>query len=84
MKKIMKPLDVDIEHVVVDHKYCRHNNTTESTYIYTLRSKKHISQLKSSELFIEEEIPETIKEFKVKHNIDGKQLVEWLNKNYNE
>jgi hypothetical protein len=82
MKIVKKKLHISLENTTITATYDPMLDKQIYKYNVTLLSDKCYININSIECFIESEEPETFKEFKDKNNINSKNLVSWLNKNY--
>ena len=82
MKKVKKRVNLNIELTEIN---CYGNDcnylSRQNEFIYRIQTNEQID-LETIEFYVEVEEPETYKEFKKEHNLNSKQLIEWLNKNY--
>ena len=51
-------------------------------YHYTFTSNELIPNPETIQAFVEVEVPETIKEFKQHNDMTSRELLDWLNENY--
>lgn len=77
MKKELRELNATIEGITGNH--CVYDELTTISLEYKIHEMVDVNSLK---LYVSEDVPETLKEFREMHNISKKDLVKWLNENY--
>jgi hypothetical protein len=77
MRKELKEVDVDYSQIEVD---C--SPTGIMSYKVVFFCKKDPGENEDLKLLVNKFVPETLKDFRELHGLTKEQLVEWLNKNY--